>query len=550
MKKSSEKICHIYEKSTDIPYGDVHSYALEDYLGFGSVQKAAEINREIFLDPWNKRYIKNLTYGGYEIAWSVYPVLYHSFSLPYTEIEQLLELIRPYGKVVLHNLPPRYAYVIRHACFGKEVRIIDRKSILKKIHQKVHPKNFLMNFCALALGLMAVVVYTFSRRKIAIWTSDMIAGGTDSDFRVAEVYRQLRKRNVKFFEFVRLHDISSIFKNIFMRKRLVIYYEPVIYILSFITPSRNTAPESAYNSTLLSFDHSLRTLEKSLPIFQRIYKVLGTKSICIWNFSQRKAPLAISAKCSGIKTVGIKHGAGTKDYDITEFMPAYWSEKKLGPDVFGVWSPWWEAYFKKYSKIIAEDSIKYVGLLRPYPDSQDLQQQYSPKKNHTNSKIKILILSEPLTNPAETAPYLAAIAKDSRFSLAIKTRPMIKDPFYEGLIKLMPESKSWPKYTGNIFEDAKEADVLVGAHTTALLEASLMGKISIFLKTEKWGDYFNLSDLVSGLNILVNNPDKLAENIILRIQKEPEFKTIEKIKYRYFGENKNGAEWVAKQLIV
>lgn len=112
----------------------------------------------------------------------------------------------------------------------------------------------------------------------------------------------------------------------------------------------------------------------------------------------------------------------------------------------------------------------------------------------------------------------------------------------------MPEAKFWTKYTGSIFEDGKNADVFLGAHTTALLEASLMGKISIFIKTQKWGDYFDLSDLVPEFNILVDNPNSLAEHIIARLEKEPELKTIEKIKYRYFGENKNGAEWAAKEL--
>lgn len=543
MEKFPQKICHIYEKKADIPESDTdHSYALEDHFCFGSVHKAAEINRQIFLDPWSKEYIQNLTYNGYEAAWSFYDTIYHSFSLPYTQMERLFKKIHPYEKVVVHISSAQYANVIRHVCFAKKIELPHRP-----LPKMLQAKTFCMNFTAAVMSVLAIIFYIFFRRNVAIRTSDRIMNGTDSDFRLVELYKKLREQNVEFIEFVRLNNTRSILQNMLIRKRLVIYHEPFIDLVSLFIRPRTILPKSAYHSALLAYDRKIRTAIKSAPIFRCIYWLLGVKSLWVGSFLDRVAVLALAAKCSGIKTVGIKSGAGTKSYDVYDFVQPYWSKKKLGPDAFGVWSPWWKKCVKKYNKIIAKKSIKCVGLLRPYPGVQ-ISHTYLAPNFLQGERIKILILSEPLTNPMETAPYLTALAQDPRFVLVIKLRPMVKDLFYEELMRIMPEAKSWPKCDGNIFEDGKNADVFLGAHTTALLEASLMGKLSIFIKTQKWGDYFDISSIDYRFPMLADNPEELPHYIVKRIEKESELKTIEKIKRRYFGENRNGAKWAAEEL--
>ncbi len=540
-----QKTCHIYQKRADTSPSQANAYAIEDYTDFGSVQRAAEINRDLFLDEWNKGYIKGLTYQGYELSWAVYDTLYHRFSFPVTQIEKLWEEVKNYEKIVLHNIYDPYDFVLKHLCFNKKLEIKNRS----KIFEKIKAKKLFLIFTAFIIAIIGIAYFTVSKRKIAVWSSDMIYPGTDSDFRVNKLYENLRVNNLRFLEFVRLNDISSLFKNFFIRKRLVIYYQPIIYLFSpFIIP-RKLAPKSIYNSALLSCDRDIRLAAKVIPIFRAIYKLFGIRSLWTLYFTSRNVSLVIAAKCSGIKTVGMKHGAGTKSYDIFEFIPAYSSEKKLGPDVFGVWSAWWQDYFRKYSKIFAEDSVRYAGLLRPYTLRQISESSPAVAgQKAQNNKIKIMLLSEPLTDPKEIAPYLKVLLRDQRFSVAIKIRPMIKDLFYEELLKLMPEVKFLPKYSGNIFEDGKKADVFLGSHTTALLEASLINRLSIFVKTQKWGDYFDLSDIVPELNILVEDPKELPQNIILRINQEPKLKTIEKIKTRYFGENKDGAKWAVSEL--
>lgn len=80
-------------KKVDISASQGDAFAVEEYAGFESVQKAAKITEEIFLDDWNQDYVKRTTYQGYEISWAVYDLVYHEFSFSFTEIDKLWECV-------------------------------------------------------------------------------------------------------------------------------------------------------------------------------------------------------------------------------------------------------------------------------------------------------------------------------------------------------------------------------------------------------------------------------------------------------------------------
>jgi hypothetical protein len=543
----TKKICHIYQKNTDISENKINSYAIENFCGFGSVQKAADITKNIFLDQWNREYIRKMTYKGYELSWSFYSLVNNYFSLPFTEIEKLTEIVKNYDTIILHNCEEKYARVLKHICYNKNFQNKNKtKNDFKKKTGGI--RRFFSNFMALCVTILALFYFSVSKKKVGIWTgaTDKIFPGTDCDFRLVRLYQNLRKNKIKFAEFVANESLKKIFKNILLRKRLIIYYPPIGYFLSFFVYPKKIKPQSAHNSVLLSYDSNNRLLLKTVPIFELIYKLIGIKSLWIRAFGHSNAELVIAAKSAGIKTVGMMHGLNMRTYVVNEFMPAYNSSKKMGADVFGVWSPWLEQELKKHGRIMASESIKYAGLLRPYI----LEPKISEEKKKETDKIRVFLISEPMVNPEEIIPYLKPLMEDKRFSLAIKLHPALPDRFYNRLIKIFPKAKSLPIYKGNIFEDGKNADIFIGSHSTALLEASLMDKLSIFLKTQKWGDYLEIKDWLPEVKMLVEKPEKIVENILTRVKKENKFKTIEKIKFRFFGENKDGTIWAVKELDV
>ena len=71
------------------------------------------------------------------------------------------------------------------------------------------------------------------------------------------------------------------------------------------------------------------------------------------------------AKSLDIETIGIMHGLSQKEYAVQEFMESYCEDKKIGCDIYGVWSNHYLEYFKKYCKVMNPQDIYYSGLLRP-----------------------------------------------------------------------------------------------------------------------------------------------------------------------------------------
>jgi hypothetical protein len=262
------------------------------------------------------------------------------------------------------------------------------------------------------------------------------------------------------------------------------------------------------------------------------------------SFSSRSAHLAIAAKSLGIKTIGIMHGLQQKDYAVYEFMQSYQENKKIGCDVYGVWSLYYLEYFKKYSKISNADSFQYSGLLRPVKNINQVDHFERVSEN----KIKVLLISEPLITVSEIIPYLKCLLKNDNIEVSIKVRPMIKDIYYENMILQFPEIQDLKIYDGKLEDVADKFDVFVGSNSTAIIEASLFGKMSILLNTVKFGDYFDIDELIPGHRLLVRSPELLCKEIQFRIENENDLKTIEKTKYRFFGDNKDGAQWIVDQL--
>jgi len=148
----------------------------------------------------------------------------------------------------------------------------------------------------------------------------------------------------------------------------------------------------------------------------------------------------------------------------------------------------------------------------------------------------------------EIIPYLKCLLENDDIEVGIKVRPMAKDIYYESMKLQLTSIQNLEVFDGKIEDVANKFDIFIGSNSAAVIEASLFGKISILLNTVKFGDYFNMDELIPGCSLLVNNPELLYEEIKSRVKKEDDLKTIEKIRYRFFGDNKDGSQWIIDQL--
>jgi hypothetical protein len=334
--------------------------------------------------------------------------------------------------------------------------------------------------------------------------------------------------------------------NIYKRKRPAIYYTSIIYFVNLLTKKTiyRKKPIDFFQSILYKYHHENSVFIRSIPLIEKILKITKINKFVLISFSSRSAHLAIAAKSLNIKTIGIMHGLQQKDYAVYEFMESYNERKKIGCDIYGVWSNHYLEYFKKYSKILNPNEIFYSGLLRPIEnfDSKILFKKIS------NKKIKVLLISEPLISVFEIIPYLQCLMKHHDIEVAIKVRPMIKDIYYEEMLVKFPEIKNLKVYDGKIEDVGRDFDVFIGSNSTAVIEASLLGKISILLNTVKFGDYFDMDNILEGQSLLVRDSELLYEYIVDRVNNEHSLNTIEIIRKRFFGENEDGAQWLVEQL--
>ena len=535
--------CIIASKSEKLNFdnGKEKVLYIEDYVQFSSVSDARKLTDKIF--SYNTDFIAEYDHKGYKVIWSWYSDVFQ-FCIKYLEIKALIDKIERLNihKIIVGKIDPQYKKVLNVYFFNKNVTSSPLESELSQ-----NLKQILFNLVMLSFTIVSILFFTLRPgRNIGTYTGDFVYKNTKSDFRLNHLYERYQENNIQYVEFIRVSKVKDFFINIFKRRRFVIYYTAVIFFVDLFTKKTQYSkqPKDFYQSVLYGYHRANTVLKKSILVLEKLFKLLKVDKFVLISFSSRSAHLAIAAKSLGIKTIGIMHGLSQKEYAVQEFMQSYQESKKLGCDVYGVWSGHYLEYFRKYSKISTKDSFQFSGLLRQVKNMN----QVTPFKRVSEDKIKVLLISEPLVSVVEIIPYLKYLLKDDSIEVGVKVRPMVEDMYYENMKLEFPEILDLEIYDGKIEDVADSFDVFIGSNSSAIIEASLFGKISILLNTVKFGDYFDMDELIPSGLLLVKDPELLCKEINSRVEKENELKTIEKIRYRFFGDNKDGAQWIIDQL--
>ena len=169
-------------------------------------------------------------------------------------------------------------------------------------------------------------------------------------------------------------------------------------------------------------------------------------------------------------------------------------------------------------------------------------------KRSSKDKIKVLLISEPLLEVSQIVSFIESMMADEEIEISIKVRPMVSDFFYESLKSKIPHITKLEVYDGKLEDVAKKFDVFIGTNSTAVIEASLYRKIPILIDTPKFRDYFDMDSLIPTRKLLVKNSESLCDEIRFRVENENKLQTIDKIMYKFFGDNNDGTEWVINQL--
>ena len=510
---------------------------LEDYLLSPNNKKARIITENIFLTE--KKWVASNFYKGFNLSWSVYDKV-HAGALVATSLEKLFEKLCEFRVIDVSNLDYKYRNII-------SIYFFDKKILSKKTAISVNDaKFFIGNIVLLFFTIISTCYFKIKRgRYVGLWTGDYVYKKTGADFRMVNLYGRMEENNIRYIEFVRTHTIKSFIINTIKRKRLALYYFPINYFLKLFSSRQRYAPSNINESILMQYNGDIEISKKVINILIYFMKFLNINSIISTAFISRTSHFHLAGKISGVKTIGIMHGLTSRDYSVNEFIEVFQDKNKIGPDVFGVWSSYYRDYYKRFCKIVPHEKIFVSGPLRT-DCSTDLKENKGFRV--LSDKIKILLISEPLVDPIAMLGYIKAMVDSNTFDISIKIRPMVKDVYYEKLKNIYSGTCDLKVIEGNIFEVGSDFDIFVGSHSTAILEASLIGKLSLMCYTEHWQDHFNIKYMKSEAEMLCMSEKNIVNTIINRVENERTWNTINMVRERYFGNSEDGAQWVVDQI--
>jgi len=528
---------------------------LEEFIDSGSVKEAYEfaikLSHLTLLD--GSRLVKSVNYKGYELWWIDYQNLYHHFCLPYTKYRRLLEYLKDFDKIHLYqpSYPELFSYFFK--AHKRQCVIFNPFSL-----RKLLPIPFGI-FLQLTLSVLFVPWLVVKNPKVMVFTGDKFDLPYDYDFRMKFIYEELRKKKIYFVEFIRsLESWSVVLNHALKRKRPVIYSAAIVDLMRFFTRifMKNQEKElvNLFLSSRINTEeyfrfliaiHYLRNIKGdiwSIRVMKFILQRIGVKVAIFSAACERNFRTILGCKLNKIPTVGILHGAPSKHYPVYDFMPGFDGKKMLSVDKYGIWSNYWKEYYIKNSKAYKTEQLYISGLMRPL-----IEQVVYKNSEIKKGSIKVLFISEQLAVPSEVMPYLLALMEVKDFDLYLKFRPY-RDGFELWLKKHRPEILKKVKILrGSMAKAVPQSDVVVGSHSTAVLESLLYLKPFIFFWTNKWGDYYEIKSFNQS-NLFAENPKELIDcirNSIYTSKKE-----LKKLQNRFFGNPyQNGSKWVVEQAL-
>lgn len=522
---------------------------IEPLISPGSIQEANRLINELpHLTLADGRKISKLVnWHGYELWWLHYDELMWQFCIPYTQYRDLLLYLKDFDKVFLYQTsrPLLFQYFLRaynRRCF-----------ILKQFKLNNLLPIPLGIFIQLLLSAVFLPWLKIKKSALMVWTSDKISPPYNFEFRNESTFRELTERKIPFAVFMRsVESWSKILENVWLRKRAVIYSSAIVEILHFLSrpfshfPLSFSDPNPEKRFWFLVASHYLGNLKGtvwSILVMKFILQWLGIKVAIISSGCSRTFHEVLGCKLAGIKIVGIQHAAIPKFAYVSDFMSGFDGKLELSVDRYGLWSEWWRDYYLKYSQGYKPEQLYVSG-----PANHMEKEIVKPVHSQEGGPLKVLFISEQLAAPSEVMPYLLKLLEIKEFAVSLKFRPY-RDGFENWLKKNRPDIlEKVGIFRGSPQQAAAESDVVVGSHSSAVLEALLQLKPVVFFWTNKWGDYFGIKDLDKEGRFFVSNPEEVVD-YVRKSSNIPE-DIIKQLQQRFFGDpNKNGGRWVVEQAL-
>ena len=365
----------------------------------------------------------------------------------------------------------------------------------------------------LALGWLGLFLARVRKLDTLLTSVDQVSPAQRSDFRVAELDRELRRRGYRLVEYLfstSKDGFRAALSNTLRRRRLAVPFAKLANLLSRGAEAevRPKPPLEQLGDDprgiLLracvhwSLDRAAATRAEILALQKLLRFHRPTRAVLLDN----RNSLALSAACSclGIPTLGFMHGQFNR-YHPTLMAYGFSGQRKHGFDLYGVWSEYFLERLER-GDLFGRDRAFVSGPLRRPPDLTSAPRP--PEK-----AIRVMLISESAGRQSEIAAYLEAILRDPRLRLSIKIRPGEDPPHVAraGIDLSRVEIVSTP----TVYEALARTDVVLGSYSSVLFEASILPRPVVLLETSfPYGQ--ELAE--DGLALLATEPAKIVETVL------------------------------------
>lgn len=542
----------------DVEASSVKFISLESLLEPGSIYEATALLEELpYLSLASGAAVSEaFVYKGFPLWWIHYNPLFLFFCLPFTQYRRLLESLKGARRVYVYR--PPFGNLFRRFLEAHGAEMIELKE------RRLRSPEFIPFgvFVQIALTILFLPFVFLLRRPLLVFTGDKFEKGRDHDFRLRYIYEELRKRKIPFVEVIRgLEPWGRVLSHAWRRRRPVIYADALTFLARFLSilsgdraharklfgrgamPLGITAKEKFKYSLAMHYLLDVGADVWAIRLMSVILRLSGVRAAYITAANERNFTTNLACKLERIPTVGILHGFASRFYNAYDFMSGFKGEQPMGVDRYGVWSSWWRDYYLKYSKAYAPKSLSIVGPMRPPAFASSVNAK-------REGPLRVLFVAEQLAVPAEVLPFLEALLSKEDIAFHFKFRTY-RDGFEDYLKahrpNLLAKVPAGRVFRGTMQEAITGCDVVVGSHSTAVLEALLQGKPCVLFDTKKWGDYFELEPFNTRARVFAKTPDEFID--FVRKSQHIPAEILAELREMYFGDSKkNGSAWAVDQL--
>jgi hypothetical protein len=154
--------------------------------------------------------------------------------------------------------------------------------------------------------------------------------------------------------------------------------------------------------------------------------------------------------------------------------------------------------------------------------------------------------------PEEVLPFLEALMETKEILVYMKFRPY-RDGFETWLNGKYPEILSKIGEDRILRSDMKtsisQCDVVIGSHSTAVIESILQEKPFVFFNTKKWGDYFDMESIDTKYKFFARSPEELIDYV--HFSRTVHVDVLKDLQRKFFGDPyQNGSKWAVDELVV